>query len=159
MELWWTVDWIEGGKWFPRWTYILFYVPSCTGKDEVCPKRRIGECHFSEGCNSGQFLAPDANGNGIPDSFSGIIWDSWDYGDDDGIEGYLDHVRHTYNPLNGHYAVTKYLYHYPPACKMPMSPREDVCLVKEACRPPYRIFKEERIESRYLEPSGVKEVK
>lgn len=151
LELWWVVDWLEGGKWLPRWTYLLYYLPPCGKDSESCPRRRIGECHFSEGCNFGRFTAPDANGNSVPDSFSGIAWDSWDYGDDDGVEGYLDHVRHTYDPSSGLYEVKKYLYHYPPACSMPMSPREDVCLVKKECQPPYRIFKEEVMESRYLD--------
>lgn len=157
LELWWLVDWIEGGKWFPRLAYILYYVPPCSRQDENCTKMRIGECHFPEGCNFGQFLAPDNNGNGVPDSFSGITWDSWDYGDDDGVEGYLDHFRHEYNPSNGYYAVTKYLYHYPAACTMPVSPGDNICLIKEPCKPPYKIFKEEKIESRYLGSSGSKE--
>jgi hypothetical protein len=153
LELNWTMDWLERGRIIPRWLYALDYIrPDGRGGD--LPAVRIGECHFSQGCNYGEFLAPDENGNGIPDLFARIVWDSWDYGNDNGVPGYLDHIRHVYIRETDTYIVTRYLCQYPAACRLPMSPPADVCRVSAACKPPYVLTGQERLESRRLHPSS-----
>jgi len=147
LELFWTVDWLGEGRIIPRWLFALYYVRP-DGRGGWHSPVRIGECRFSEGCNHGEFFAPDKNGNGIPDQFDQIAWENWDYGDDDGEAGYLDYIRHLYVRETGLYTVTLYLYHYPDGCRPPLSPLEDVCHLKKECLPPYRLFKEEILESR-----------
>jgi hypothetical protein len=152
LELFWTVDWFGEGRIIPRWLFVLYYVRP-DGRGGWYPPVRIGECHFSEGCNHGEFFAPDKNGNRVPDQFDRIAWENWDYGDDDGEAGYLDHIRHLYVLETDRYTVTKHLYYYPDGCRPPLSPPEDVCLIRKECRPPYRLFKEEILETRRLFPT------
>jgi len=155
MELLWTVDWLGRGKVFPHWLFSLEYVRP-DGRGGWVPPVRIGECHFSGGCNYGEFLAPDANGNGVPDFFTQISWENWDYGNDEGISDHLVLIRHLYVRETDRYTVTRYLYRYPDGCRPPLSPPEDVCRIRKECLPPYRLFKEEILETRLLRATDEK---
>jgi len=155
MELIWTVDWLGQGKFFPHWLFSLEYVLP-DGRGGWLPPVRIGECHFSGGCNYGEFLAPDDNGNGIPDLFTQISWESWDYGDDEGIPDHLVLIRHLYVRETDRYTATRYLYRYPDGCRPPLNLSEDVCRIKKECLPPYRLFKEEILETRLLRTTDEK---
>lgn len=146
LELWWTIDWLGRGYFFPRWRFALMYFnPQGTEKQQKGV--RIGECRFSRGCNHGRYTGPDLNKNNIPDYFTEIVWDNYDYGDDAGVEGYLDHYQHIYKPRENLYEVIRYLYFYPEKCTPPLSPRDDVCCIKNECKPPYKIKERRIIES------------
>ncbi|MCX8111333.1 MAG: hypothetical protein N3D15_08815 [Syntrophorhabdaceae bacterium] len=146
LELWWTIDWLGMGYIFPRWRFALMYF-NPKGKEELISGVRIGECRFREGCNHGAYFGPDMNKNNTPDYFTEIIWDNWDYGDDDGVKGYLDHYQHVYKPLINQYTVTRFLYFYPEKCTPPVSPRDEVCKISEECKPPYRLKEKKIIKS------------
>ena len=135
---------------FPR--YRLYYFPS-----DKHPGLAIGECSFVDGCNIGFFLAPDNDGNGIPDSFRLIQWSSYDYGYDDGIPDYLDRYRFIYDVRKDKHYLWHDLLLY--RCPPPVSSRPDTC--KTICNPPYetrsvngriypRILKSRLVESRSL---------
>ncbi|HOV91422.1 MAG TPA: hypothetical protein PKW07_12045 [Syntrophorhabdaceae bacterium] len=147
IELWWTIDWFGRGHFFPRLRFALMYF-NPEGKEEQRGGVRIGECRFSRGCNHGIYTGPDLNKNNIPDYFTMIVWDNFDYGNDSGVEGYMDHYRHTYKPRENKYEVIRYLYFYPEKCIPPISPGHDVCHIRDECKPPYKIKEERSIESR-----------
>ncbi len=147
IELWWTIDWFGRGLFFPRLRFALMYF-NPEGTEEQRGGVRIGECRFSRGCNHGIYIGPDLNKNSIPDYFTKIVWDNFDYGYDSGEEGYLDHYRHTYKPRENKYEVVRYLYFYPEKCIPPISPGHDVCRMRDECKPPYKIKEERLIESR-----------
>jgi hypothetical protein len=149
LELSWTVDWLGQGKVFPHWLFSLEYVRP-DGIGGWLPPVRIGECHFNGGCNYGEFLAPDANGNGVPDFFAQISWESWDYGNDEGIPDHLVLIRHLYVRETDRYTAIRYLYRYPDGCSPPLNLSEDVCRIRTACKPPYEPAGEELMESRLL---------
>jgi len=143
LELWWTIDWFGMGYVFPRWRFALMYF-NPKGTEKQRSGVRIGECRFREGCNQGVYFGPDMNKNNTPDYFTEIIWDNWDYGEDDGVEGYLDHYQHLYKPTINQYTVTRFLYFYPDGCIPPISPRDEVCRISQECKPPYRL-KEKKV--------------
>lgn len=146
LEARWRVDWIGSGKIFPHWYYELRYfgtdcIPSrCTGV-------QVGKCHFSQGCNFIKYYSVDENGDGTPDRFLMTSWQSWDFGGDEGVEGFLDQVEHRYDPLTGRHGTMKRLYRYPSACEPPVSSPPYVCDLKEECKPPYEIVKEEVVQN------------
>lgn len=147
LELWWTIDWLDRGYVFPRWRFALMYF-RLDGTEEQRTGVRIGECRFREGCNHGKYFGPDKNKNGVPDFLTNIVWDNWDYGEDDGIEGYLDHYQHVYDPVANIYTVTRFLYFYPELCTPPVSPRDAVCAISKECKPPYKIKEKKVFENR-----------
>ena len=93
---------------------------------------RVGQCHFIHGCNIGKFFAPDNNQNGKPDCFLLIVWDSWDYGDDDDKDGYLDRYRHVYDVCRDKYSRSHFKYEY--VCGPPVSSYPNFC--KSFCGDP-----------------------
>ncbi|MCX7965237.1 MAG: hypothetical protein N2596_01230 [Syntrophorhabdaceae bacterium] len=147
LELWWTIDWLRRGYFFPRWRFALMYF-NPDGTELQKEGVRIGECRFREGCNHGVYKGPDKNKNNIPDFITEIVWDNWDYGDDEGVAGYLDHYQHIYKPHENYYEVTHYLYFYPEKCIPPISPRREVCKISDECKPPYVIKEKRLIESK-----------
>lgn len=146
------MDWLGQDRIIPHWLYALDYIRS-DGQGGHLPAVRIGECHFSGGCNYGEFLAPDENGNGIPDLFTEITWDSWDYRNNGTIPGYLEHIQHIYIRETDSYSVTKYLYQYTASCKPPLSQPDDLCRIAEECNPTYTVVSKELLEFRHLNPS------
>lgn len=147
LELWWKFEWLGSGYILPRLNFVLFYFnPYGTEKQKRGVK--IGKCRFSRGCNYGRYSGPDLNKNGIPDFFSEIVWDNWDYGIDMGEPGYLDHYQHIYRPPKNHYEVIRYLYLYPEKCSPPMSPADDICNLYDECKPPYKIIKKTLVEGK-----------
>ncbi|HOP85970.1 MAG TPA: hypothetical protein PKZ54_05800 [Syntrophorhabdaceae bacterium] len=136
LELWWKLNWL-------RLQFILiYYNPS--GSEKLRSGITIGKCSFSEGCNYGNFLGPDLDKNGIPDYFTEIIWDNWDFGADDDGDGYLDRYEYVFRPRENLYEVTNYKYFYPEKCTPPVSPWNDVCNIRSECKAPY-MLKEKRI--------------
>ncbi|MFA5617603.1 MAG: hypothetical protein WDK95_12225 [Syntrophorhabdaceae bacterium] len=135
---------------FPR--YRLYYFPSREHHGVV-----IGECRFPEGCNNGFFFGPDTDGNGIPDCFRLVQWISSDYGQDDGVPGYLDRYRYIYDVHRDKYYVWRDLLIY--RCPAPLGVPPDPC--RTICDPPYetrdvgnmtypRIFKTDLVEEKRL---------
>ncbi len=135
---------------FPR--YRLYYFPSARQQGVV-----IGECRFPDGCNNGFFFGPDADGDGLPDSFRLVQWVSSDYGRDDEVPGYLDRYRYIYDVRQDKYYLWHDLLIY--RCAPPLSVPPDTC--RTTCDPPYevrtvgdktypRIFKTDLIEERHL---------
>ncbi len=135
---------------FPR--YRLYYFPSREHRGVV-----IGECRFPDGCNNGFFFGPDADDNGIPDSFRFIQWVSSDYGGDDGVPGYLDRYRYIYDV----HRDRRYLWHDLLIYRrnLPLSVSPDTCRITSD--PPYemrtfggktypRIFKTDFVEEKSL---------
>lgn len=113
---------------FPR--YRLYYIPE-SGHPGVV----IGECYFPDGCNNGFFLAPDADGNTVPDRFRYVQWVSSDYGHDDGLPGYLDRYRYVYDVTKDRLYVWHDLLFY--RCPPPLSIPPYTCRTK--CDPPYKV--------------------
>jgi len=153
IELWWVVDWLGKGRVFPRWHYELRYFGP-DGNGLTSKGFQIGECHFSGGCNSVRYRTSGSSGEGMPNEFLALHWDSWDYGND-GEEGYLDRIQHVYDVTRNWYVVTKGLYRYPQGCVPPISSPPDVCDAREECKSPYQLLKEEILESRPLTPEHI----
>ena len=78
------------------------------------------------------------NQNGVPDRFLEVVWESWDFGADDGEPGYLDHVVQRYVAHSRKLTVIKHLYAYPEGCEPPVSTVPSVCELKKECQPPYK---------------------
>jgi len=136
IELWWKFNWLK------LEFVLIYYNPS--GTKQLRSGITIGRCLFSEGCNYGKFLGPDLDKNGIPDYFTEIIWDSWDFGADDDGDGYLDHYQYVFRPQENLYEVTNYKYFYPEKCTPPVSPWNNVCSIYSECKGPY-VLKEKKI--------------
>jgi hypothetical protein len=113
---------------FPR--YRLYYIPA-PGHPGVV----IGECYFPDGCNNGFFLAPDADGNTVPDRFRYVQWVSSDYGHDDGVPEYLDRYRYVYDVAKDRLYLWHDLLFY--QCPPPLSIPPYTCRTK--CDPPYKL--------------------
>jgi len=147
LELWWKTNWLTSGNLLPNLQFtLIYYNPS--GTDKQRSGIIIGKCRFNEGCNNGKFIGPDLDKNGIPDYFTEIIWNSWDYGADDVDDGYLDHYQYVYKPQENLYEVINYQYFYPEKCQPPVSPWNDPCNISSACKPPYILKEKKIIESK-----------
>ena len=149
LEVRWAVDWLGSGNIFPHWYYELRYFGADCHRSP-CKGVQVGRCRFSQGCNFIRYYAVDADHDSIPDRFLMTSWESWDYGGDEGVEGFLDQVEHRYDPVTGRYGVMKRLYRYPSGCEPPVSSPPYVCDLNEECRPPYALVKEEVVESTEL---------
>ena len=136
LEISWVVGRMENG-WLPGLRYEVYFYPPSDSPRRM-QRHIIAGCFFPEGCNSARFRAADVNQNGIPDRFLEIVWESWDFGADDGEPGYLDHVVHRYLVHDSRLTVIKHLYAYPEGCEPPVSTVPSVCELKNECQPPYK---------------------
>jgi hypothetical protein len=119
LEIWWT-------GFFPR--YELKYFKGPVDKGET-----IGHCHFSHGCNRVFYSVPRSRQGNPPSCFTKVTWESYDYGYDGGVPGYLDRYVHTFDRCTGRSTEVHELLHY--RCPPPISHYPDLCA--GVCEPPY----------------------
>lgn len=142
LEARWTMEWLGAGKVLPHWYYELRYF-GADCQDSSCTGLQVGKCRFPQGCNYIKYYSVDSNNDGMPDRVLMTSWENWDYGGDEGVEGFLDQIEYRYDPLTGRYGAMKRLYRYPSACEPPVSSPPYVCDLRDECKPPYELVKEE----------------
>lgn len=95
------------------------------------PAGRIAGCKWSGGMNWAVAWGPDSNGNGKPDFFRQIFWESIDGGEDDDHDRKLDVWRFTYDVCAN--MLSQHWYKYPIYRCGPPVPRP----LPPGCRCPY----------------------
>ena len=148
LEISWVVGRMENG-WLPGLRYEVYFYPPSDSPRRV-QRHVIAGCFFPEGCNAARYRAADADQNGIPDRLLEVIWESWDFGADDGEPGYLDHVVQRYAAQTSRLTVTKHLYAYPKGCEPPVSYVPQVCDLKKECQPPYELVRQQVIVDKVM---------